>query len=76
MPIQHLHFVIYMDLYQILFQKKNQKINFVSRMFLSKLFVVDFAARELVQYDKSGKDKDIRRQAGKKTDTLEGELLF
>ena len=45
-------------------------------MFLSKLFVVDFAARELVQYDKSGKDKDIRRQAGKKTDTLEGELLF
>lgn len=30
-------------------------------MFLSKSFVVDFAARELVKYDKDGKDEGIKR---------------
>lgn len=45
-------------------------------MFLSKSFVVDFAARELVKYDKDGKDEGIRRRAGEKTDTLKGELHF
>lgn len=42
---------MYIDLHQILFQG----------YFFPKSFVVDFAARELVKYDKDGKDEGIRR---------------
>ena len=45
-------------------------------MFLSKLFVVDFAARELVQYDKNGKIRILEGRQGRKQTPWRGNYFF